>query len=196
MDQELLAQARRAGDRLIEAEHDADIARADFYRAVRRLHLNGASLRELASELALSHQRVHQIVEAAGGARRWRVRHDQAAGLTCSFCGLAQRRTRALVTGPGVCICDKCIKRAGTVIASGRAAQTPRGPLSAVPEDVAGRRCSFCGKHRHQVSGLATTTGNPAGKIGDDAAICAECLTLCQDIRTEQLTSSTHRPEP
>ena len=46
-------------------------------------------------------------------------------------------------------------------------------------------------KHRHQVTGLAVSTGNPAGKplkpVGD-AAICAECLNLCREIRSEQLT--------
>jgi hypothetical protein len=52
-------------------------------------------------------------------------------------------------------------------------------------------RCSFCGKHRRQVNGLAATEGNPAGKHGDDAAICAECLILCRilcrEIRAERL---------
>jgi ribosome-binding protein aMBF1 (putative translation factor) len=191
MDQELLAQARLAGERLIEAEHDADVARADFHRAVRRLHLSGASLRQLASELKLSHQRIHQIVEEAGGARRWRVRDQPVTGaLACSFCGRTQPRTKVLVAGPGVWICDRCIKRAGTVMTSGRAAQTPLGPLSAVPEDVTDRRCSFCGKSRYQVSGLVISIDNPVGKSGEDASICAECLSLCQEIHAERLSSS------
>jgi hypothetical protein len=71
LDEELLAAARHAQERLIEAEHDAEVARAEFHRAVRRLHLHGGSLRELAQALGLSHQRVHQIIEAAGGSRRW-----------------------------------------------------------------------------------------------------------------------------
>ena len=71
MDGTLLAEARQAQERLIDAERDADVARAEFHRAVRRLHLHGASLRELATGLGLSHQRVHQIVESAGGSRRW-----------------------------------------------------------------------------------------------------------------------------
>ena len=53
MDEALLAEARQAQERLIDAERDADVFRADFHRAVRRLHLHGASLRELASGLAL-----------------------------------------------------------------------------------------------------------------------------------------------
>src|SRR5919108_3699359 len=76
VDETLLAEARLAQERLIDAERDADVARAEFHRAVRRLHLHGASLRELAGTFGLSHQRVHQIVEAAGGSRRW-LRRDR-----------------------------------------------------------------------------------------------------------------------
>jgi hypothetical protein len=78
MDEELLAEARRAQERLIDAERDAEVFRAEFHRAVRRLHLHGASLRELAGTLGLSHQRVHQIVESVGGSRRWLRQRDPA----------------------------------------------------------------------------------------------------------------------
>jgi len=110
---ELLADARQAQERLIDAERDVDVARAEFYRAVRRLHLHGASLRELAAGLGLSHQRVHQIVEEAGGSRRWvrvgtrRMRPDPSL-LACSFCGKRQNEVRKLIAGPGVYICDGC----------------------------------------------------------------------------------------
>ena len=94
MDEALLAEARQAQERLIDAERDADVFRAEFHRAVRRLHLHGASLRELASSLGLSHQRVHQIVESAGGSRRWlrrdRVRPDPGL-LHCTFCAFRVR---------------------------------------------------------------------------------------------------------
>ena len=46
----------------------------------------------------------------------------------------------------------------------------------------------FCGKHRHQLSGLASTVDNPHGKLNTDAAICSDCLTLCREIHAEQLT--------
>src|SRR5260370_39143864 len=105
MDEELLAAARQAQEQLIEADHAAEIAKADFHRAVRRLHLSGASLRELAAALQLSHQRVHQIVEAAGGARRWGRHSRLPADLACSFCGRPQPPVRSLVAGPGIYIC-------------------------------------------------------------------------------------------
>jgi len=58
----------------------------------------------------------------------------------------------------------------------------PAGPPAAVIEPVAGEdmteRCSFCGKRRHQVPGLAAA---------HSARICAECLRLCHEIVTEQL---------
>jgi len=187
MDEELLARAKRAQERLIEAEHAAEVARAEFHRAVRRLHLSGASLRELARALHLSHQRVHQIVEAAGGARRWGRRGRQPPELACSFCGRPQRKTRKLVAGPGVYICEKCVEMAEAVICSGHATETALGLLRPVAEGATRRRCSFCGKHRRQVAGLATTVDNPAGKVAGDAAICAECLTLCREIHAEQL---------
>ena len=37
MDDKLLGEARQARERLIGAEHDAEVARAEFHRAVRRL---------------------------------------------------------------------------------------------------------------------------------------------------------------
>jgi hypothetical protein len=187
VEEELLAEAKRAQVRLIEAEHAAEVARAEFHRAVRRLHLSSASLRELAGVLHLSYQRVHQIVAAAGGARRWGRRGRQPSELACSFCGRPQRKTRRLVAGPGVYICERCVEMAEAVISSGHAAETALGALQPVPAGGTRRRCSFCGKHRHQVTGLATTVDNPVGKLAGDAAICAECLTLCREIHAEQL---------
>jgi ClpX C4-type zinc finger len=189
VDEELLAAARQAQEQLIEADHAAEVAKAEFHRAVRRLHLSGASLRELAAALHLSHQRVHQIVETAGGGRRWGRRGRLPPGdLACSFCGRPQHKTRKLVAGPGIYICEKCVELAEAVIRSGQAAETALGPLHAVPSGMTLQRCSFCGKRRHQVTGLATSAGNPAGsKFAGDAAICAECLTLCREIHSEQL---------
>jgi hypothetical protein len=45
---DLLGQAMTAEARLIDAEHDAQVARAEFDRAVRRLQLAGASVDEIA----------------------------------------------------------------------------------------------------------------------------------------------------
>src|SRR5580704_1952809 len=107
MNNDLLAEARQAQERLIDAERDVEVARAEFHRAVRRLHLHGSSLRELAADLGLSHQRVHQIVESAGGSRRW-LRGDHGRPdpglLLCTFCGKGQKQVTKLIAGPSVYI--------------------------------------------------------------------------------------------
>jgi len=65
MDEDLLRDAIAARDRLVEAQHRVDGARAGYHHAIRRLHASGGSTREIARRLGLSHQRVHQIVDAA-----------------------------------------------------------------------------------------------------------------------------------
>lgn len=208
MDEALLAEARQAQERLIDAERDADVARAEFHRAVRRLHLHGASLRELASGLGLSHQRVHQIVESAGGSRRWLRRRGERPAqppLACTFCGRRKAEVSHLIAGPGVFICEKCVGLARGVISSGEAAgtgaDTAAGRLTAVPGQEHRAQCSFCGKHRHQVPGMAglAAEARPAetrpaqprpaqtGQKGlkTPAAVCTECLELCDEIIAE-----------
>ena len=193
MNDELLAEARQAQERLIDAERDADVARAEFYRAVRRLHLHGSSLRELAASLGLSHQRVHQIVEEAGGSRRWvrvgaRRRRPDPGLLACSFCGKQQNQVRKLIAGPGVYICDPCIALADDVIGSGHTAATELGTMSAAPPAPATRlKCSFCGKDRDQVPDMVIMPEVTLDRTSASAAICLPCLVLCNEIITEEL---------
>ena len=185
-----MAEARQAQERLIDAERDADVARAEFYRAVRRLHLHGSSLRELAAELGLSHQRVHQIVEEAGGSRGWirvghRGRRADPLLLACSFCGKPQPEVRKLIAGPRVYICDRCIALTENVISSGNAASTDLGSINTAPDQDKPIRCSFCGKDRDRTADLAVVSAATARKTF--AAICAECLALCDEIIVEEL---------
>src|SRR5436309_15944413 len=106
LDEDLLAAARDAGVRAADAQRDADVAKAEYHLAIRRLQLSGATMREVASVLNLSHQRVQQIVDANGGGRRWRrAKPSDTETLACSFCGTDQRKVKKLVAGPGVYIC-------------------------------------------------------------------------------------------
>jgi hypothetical protein len=70
LDATTLREARDSRDRMLESQHGLERARADYAHAIRRLHAEGGSLREIAESLGLSHQRVHQIVEGDEGVRR------------------------------------------------------------------------------------------------------------------------------
>jgi hypothetical protein len=213
MDEELLAEALRAEERLIDAERDAEVYRAEFHHAVRRLHLHGASLRELAGALGLSHQRVHQIVESAGGSRRWLRQREPGQRepgmlLACTFCGQYQAQVRKLIAGPRVYVCNDCVSLARTVINSRPLPGARFIPLFAIPkpgqpecEPRLRMACSFCGKQVHQVAALAASSVPPpassvpppassvpplAGAVlTERPAICTECLDLCAEIIAE-----------
>ena len=178
LDDELVRQARSAAARLVDCERDLDRARGDYYHAVGRLHLSGASMREIAEALELSHQRVHQIIDSVGGNRR-RWRRSMACDpndLFCSFCGVAQKQVRTLVAGPGVFICSECVPVASEVVAVGRAGGYERTTLEPVAE-TSTRDCSFCRR-------AAKRVGRMAGGI--EFAICGPCLDLCKDIVEEK----------
>src|SRR6516165_4720888 len=118
IDERLLAATRAAEERMIDAERGADLARAEFRYAVRKLHLAGGSLREIGEALGFSHQRVHQIVEEASGERGWRGIVTRTSGSRrqpplCSFCGKTQKEVKALIVGQGsVGICNGCAAKA------------------------------------------------------------------------------------
>ena len=173
MDSQLLAAARHAGARLLEAERDVERAKTDYHHAVRRLHLAGASLREIADALGLSHQRVHQIVNEAGGGRGWRVRRTVPE--VCSFCARARDEVTHCIAGPGVWICDHCVaefRELLTPVSGSRRSGT--GPKY-------GPSCSFCGRKEHKVGPLAEVDGT---------RICASCLALCEEIIHEEASRS------
>jgi ClpX C4-type zinc finger len=179
LDAGLLREAREAASRVRYAEHRVAVARADFHRAVCDLQLTGASLRAIADALGLSHQRVHQIVEAAGGSGRSRRASSRAADLlSCSFCGRDQDHTSALVAGPGVYICGRCLETAAKVVTGTAPGHAPGG-FGRVSADADAAQCSFCGKRRSDTPAMAYAGG---------ARICSECMALCREIFTERLT--------
>src|SRR5262245_3307105 len=104
LNRELLEKARSAGADFAEAERQTLLARTEYHTAVRRLHLAGASLREIAETLALSHQRVQQIVSGAGGSwwrRAWGTRTVRPDAI-CTWCGRPPSEVQKLIAGPKV----------------------------------------------------------------------------------------------
>src|SRR5262245_22328169 len=122
LDAELLKRAQAAEAQLGAAERQAMLARAEYHTAIRRLHLAGASLREIAQELDLSHRRVQQIVEQAGGSwwRRIRRTRRRKRDAVCTCCRRPPSEVAKLIAGPDVFICDGCVAAAQQTVDEGR----------------------------------------------------------------------------
>ncbi len=172
INERLLKKAQDAGARLAEAERQLQKARSEYHALVRRMHLAGGSLREMAQALDLSHQRVQQMVGGAGGSwwrRVWRLR-SLKGNLVCTFCGRRQDQVAKLIAGPKVLICDLCLESAERILSG----SVPSAVGSLVPAGERARaRCSFCGKRRGAGRPLLT---------GPEGNICGECLNVCQQI--------------
>jgi ClpX C4-type zinc finger len=171
---QLLNKARAAATRLAHAEGEVDAARAEYHAVVRRIHLAGAPLREIAQELGLSHQRVQQIVDAAGGSwwrRVWRSR-NATRGLACTFCGDSADTVARLIAGPKVFICGSCVTMAERTLDG---TQTAAGSMIVAGPETKGK-CSFCGKPRMANRGVIKASS---------ANVCTECLGVCRQILTD-----------
>jgi ClpX C4-type zinc finger len=187
LDPTSVALARSARDRLIRLQNEAELAQVEYQHAIRRLHASGGSLREIADELGLSYQRVHQIVDVGAGKGAVKASKAHAA---CSFCGAHGDQVLRLIAGPGVFICDVCVDLAAEVVDTCVDGTSERTRLIAVDRADAKARCSFCGKRRERLEGLAEAPDRPpAGKFGRQSGavrICNDCLSLCREILAEQ----------
>lgn len=189
LDEALLRETRQAKDRVIELQLEADRAQVNYQHTIRRLHAAGGSLREIAEALGLSHQRVHQIVEAVAGKIAFKEARDLR---NCTFCGVARDECLKLIAGPGVCICDECVALANDVTREGEPRSNERIRLTRFSDSKI--RCSFCGKRSTKVRSRSVV-GSPGfafGKSprakydGPGVRICSECLGLCNEIIIEE----------
>ena len=156
-----------------ELEQALDLARANYHTSVRRLYESGASLRELATGLGVSHQRIHQIVEAATSTGvATRVISSIAA---CDFCGQQRLAGAPFVAGPGVGICGECVDAATPALEG--TYRSPSGVLFARADPNAPDACAFCKKRARQVTRLVSA---------DEVSVCDECLGKCRTILTEK----------
>ena len=168
IDEGLLRQAREAGARVADAQHEADLAKANYHHAVRLLHFAGASMREVADALELSHQRVHQIIEATGGTGGWRTGRNPPDTMACSVCGLTSKQVTKLIAGPKIFICDRCVLLARAAADTSAAAENSLARIDPVPAPSQ-LKCSFCGKQTAIVAGTGL-------------CICAGCIDLCEQV--------------
>ena len=174
LDEAILAAVEAKRRHLETLEDDVFEARADFHQSLRRLHSAGASMREIAAALGMSHQRVHQIIGEdeiveveAPPAELTQHPATPSVALTadedaCSFCGAPRREIERLLAAPGrVFICDSCVRVA-------------RKHSDAY--DVA-TECSFC--RRPTTAGFGTP---------DDPVICHKCLHVCERMLDAEAT--------
>jgi ClpX C4-type zinc finger len=185
LDARLLHTAQRAAERAAACQRDADAAKAEYHHAIRRLQLSGATMREIADALNLSHQRVQQIVDARGGGRPWTGRRPHSPDmLVCSFCGTDRRRVTQLIAGPGIYICRRCVEDAREITRGGQPPTRLTGLVAVGHRQSA--RCGFCGKNRSKVKHLimmgADRVALPKQAKYGTVSICNKCLDLCNEI--------------
>jgi hypothetical protein len=189
VDRELLEEALGARDRLLELQHERELAQVGYQHAIRRLHASGASLREIADALGVSYQRVHQIVDPSTGKGALKSSRIASA---CSFCGVDGAHAGRIIAGPGVFICDRCIELAVEVLGDGRAHSSDRTPLVSVPAGAGRARCGFCGRRRGAVDAMAEAPTRPqAGTLRGrrpGVRVCAACVGLCREILAQELS--------
>ena len=173
LDENLLHQAREAATAWTEAQHQTELAKDGYHQAIRRLYLTGASMREIADALDISHQRVHQIIESTGGTAGWKPRRKTTTDLACTFCGVMRTDVTHLIAGPGVYICDACVTLARQV--NDQHERTHLDPLPATSD----LGCSFCSKAASEVDRLVA---------GPGVRICDQCLDFCAEVIAAQTT--------
>ena len=180
LDPEVLAEVLAARDRVDELEDAAWGARAQFHQAIRRLHLAGGSLREIATELAMSHQRVHQIVgedaivEVETTASEVVARRETAVEDTCTFCGAPRREVDRMLTGPGgTYICGSCVTRASQTMHSGMAIAVGATGQIIRRGGAAPGPCTFCRND-------AATVGPMIERSDSAVRMCRNCLEACE----------------
>jgi hypothetical protein len=177
LDESVLEETLARRDRFVDLQLDADVAKREYHAGIRRLHEAGGSLREIADALGVSHQLIHQIVDAGGPPAR------PTSTIKCTFCGQSQKAVKKLIAGPGVYICDECVALT-TPLVEGRADQVSKGDtVLHVLTSPSAVRCSFCSKKLREVRLLVTAGG---------VHICGECIDLCEEILDAEGSGPDH----
>ena len=196
--EQLLRDAQRSRDGLLELQHEAEQAQVAYQHAIRRLYAAGGSMREIAGALGLSFQRVHQIVDVSTGKAAVKPRRvtrptpagepSRNANLTCAFCGAAGTQVRKLIAGPGVFICDRCIDLARQADVADDCRANDLTTLVPLGLADAKARCSLCGRRRDETDAMVHALGRPGAGLHPEhtsdagVSICRDCLRLCENL--------------
>lgn len=180
LDEDVLRDVEAARCTLEALEDQAYEARAAFHQAIRRLHASGGSMREIATALGMSHQRVHQIIGTEGIVEVEASAVTEVSSLpvaatvttgedACSFCGAPRREVDKLLAGPGpVFVCGSCVQQAADAVTG----KSTGGTLRVVPVD-ADATCSFCGN--------PSAIGGVMAEAADGhPRMCAQCTATCE----------------
>jgi hypothetical protein len=196
LDEDILRDVEAARDRLDALEDETYEARATLHQAIRRLHAAGGSMREIATALGMSHQRVHQIIGTDGiveveasavtdvsplpttvagtGPSTTTAVAVTAGEDACSFCGAPRRELDKLFAAPGpVFICGGCVAAANLAVQSREAKGFRSVP---VDEDAT---CSFCGN-------ASAVGGVMAEAEAGSPRICSRCTETCRKLVTQR----------
>jgi transposase-like protein len=171
---ELLQTAKRRELHMRDLERDLESAKEDYHQSIRDLHINEMSLREIASQLNLSHQRVHQIVESSNPSWRFWLSPVKQE-LACSFCAADNEQVNKLVAGTNIYICDRCAKNCAKATLSGNTAHSPANKLRVVHK-TSKVRCSFCGKLPNSRRSVVAA---------EKHQICSKCLDMTLRLMAE-----------
>ncbi|PWT96104.1 MAG: hypothetical protein C5B53_10310 [Candidatus Melainabacteria bacterium] len=85
--------------------------------------------------------------------------------LTCTFCNKTQDKVKKMIAGPGVYICDECVKECDELLIAEKDKPTEKADSKL--------KCSFCSKPQTMVQKLLK---------GPTKYICNECVDLCDEI--------------
>jgi ATP-dependent protease Clp ATPase subunit len=98
--------------------------------------------------------------------------------LNCSFCTRSQHEVKTLVAGPGVFICDDCVRLGARTIKEQTYLPSVPMQVGAKPANVSdmAAMCSFCPKPKSDPGRLFAGGGVPT------EFICAGCLQVCEGV--------------
>ncbi len=97
--------------------------------------------------------------------------------LFCTFCDARQDEVQKLIAGPGLYVCNECVKQS--------AASRASNPDEMGRPDAHDCHCSFCGKSADEVDRQIYSPSQFAD-VRAKSFICYECIKLCEEIIDEE----------